>query len=52
MALKAEPNQGHYALAELAKRNPEFLCISQNVDRPCPIQPPFPCVHTHTQHHH
>jgi NAD-dependent SIR2 family protein deacetylase len=44
MALKAEPNQGHYALAALAKRNPEFLCISQNVDRQ--FHPnPFPYLH-------
>ncbi|KAK4127231.1 DHS-like NAD/FAD-binding domain-containing protein [Parathielavia appendiculata] len=32
MALRAEPNAGHYALAELARQNPEFLCLSQNVD--------------------
>ncbi|KAK4103223.1 DHS-like NAD/FAD-binding domain-containing protein [Parathielavia hyrcaniae] len=32
MALKAKPNAGHYALAELARNNPEFLCLSQNVD--------------------
>ncbi|KAK4150331.1 DHS-like NAD/FAD-binding domain-containing protein, partial [Chaetomidium leptoderma] len=32
MALQAKPNAGHYALAALAKRNPEFLCLSQNVD--------------------
>ncbi|KAF1980849.1 DHS-like NAD/FAD-binding domain-containing protein [Aulographum hederae CBS 113979] len=31
MALKADPNRAHFALAELAKRK-DFLCISQNVD--------------------
>ncbi|RDW81434.1 SIR2 family NAD-dependent protein deacylase [Aspergillus mulundensis] len=32
MALKAEPNKAHYALAELARRNKEFVTLSQNVD--------------------
>ncbi|KAI1201220.1 DHS-like NAD/FAD-binding domain-containing protein [Nemania serpens] len=33
MALKAQPNLGHYALAELAKKKGEnFLCLTQNVD--------------------
>ena len=32
MALNARPNPAHYALAELAKHNPDFLTISQNVD--------------------
>ncbi|KAI0834539.1 DHS-like NAD/FAD-binding domain-containing protein [Hypoxylon sp. FL0890] len=32
MALKAKPNRGHYALAELAKRRENFLCLTQNVD--------------------
>ncbi|KAL4865582.1 hypothetical protein BDV12DRAFT_174386 [Aspergillus spectabilis] len=32
MALKAEPNPAHYALAELARRNKEFITLSQNVD--------------------
>ncbi|KAK3316248.1 putative SIR2 family histone deacetylase [Apodospora peruviana] len=32
MALKAKPNAGHHALAALAKKMPEFLCLSQNVD--------------------
>lgn len=32
MALRAKPNAGHYALAELAKKIPGFLCLSQNVD--------------------
>ncbi|KAL5336648.1 DHS-like NAD/FAD-binding domain-containing protein [Aspergillus crustosus] len=32
MALKAEPNRAHYALAELARRNKEFVTLSQNVD--------------------
>ena len=32
MALKAKPNPAHFALAELAKRNSKFLCLTQNVD--------------------
>jgi hypothetical protein len=32
MCLKAEPNPGHYALAELAKKKANFLCLTQNVD--------------------
>ena len=32
MALNAKPNRAHYALAELARRRPEFLTLSQNVD--------------------
>ncbi|KAL2256846.1 hypothetical protein VTK26DRAFT_1033 [Humicola hyalothermophila] len=32
MALQVKPNAGHYALAALAKKNPDFLCLSQNVD--------------------
>ncbi|KAL4983755.1 DHS-like NAD/FAD-binding domain-containing protein [Aspergillus falconensis] len=32
MALKAEPNKAHYALAELARKNREFITLSQNVD--------------------
>ena len=32
MALNAKPNRAHLALAELAKRNPEFITLSQNVD--------------------
>ncbi|KAI0103827.1 DHS-like NAD/FAD-binding domain-containing protein [Nemania sp. FL0031] len=32
MALQAKPNPGHYALAELAKKKENFLCLSQNVD--------------------
>ncbi len=32
MALRAKPNAGHYALAALARKNADFLCISQNVD--------------------
>ena len=31
-ALNAKPNAGHLALAELEKRAPEFLLITQNVD--------------------
>ncbi|KAI0392963.1 histidine phosphatase superfamily [Xylariaceae sp. FL0594] len=32
-AMKAKPNMGHYALAQLASRKEEgFLCLSQNVD--------------------
>ena len=29
---QAEPNAGHYALADLEKRTPEFTLITQNVD--------------------
>ena len=32
MALKANPNPAHYALADLARRKPGSLTISQNVD--------------------
>ncbi|KAJ7150854.1 putative SIR2 family histone deacetylase [Mycena crocata] len=34
-ALQAEPNRAHIALAELAKKKPEFLAISQNIDGLC-----------------
>lgn len=32
MALKAQPNAAHYALAELSRRNKDFITLSQNVD--------------------
>lgn len=32
MALQAQPNKAHYALAELAKKKAHFLTLSQNVD--------------------
>ncbi|PWY76960.1 putative SIR2 family histone deacetylase [Aspergillus heteromorphus CBS 117.55] len=32
MALKAQPNRAHYALAELARRNTDFITLTQNVD--------------------
>ncbi|OJD19537.1 hypothetical protein AJ78_00508 [Emergomyces pasteurianus Ep9510] len=32
MALKASPNRAHFAIAELAKRNPNFMTLSQNID--------------------
>jgi NAD-dependent SIR2 family protein deacetylase len=32
MALQAEPNKAHYALAELSRRNEDFITLSQNVD--------------------
>lgn len=32
LALTAKPNDGHFALAELAKKKDEFLVLSQNVD--------------------
>jgi hypothetical protein len=36
MALQAKPNPAHYALAELARKKPNFITLSQNVDgRPC-----------------
>jgi NAD-dependent deacetylase len=31
-ALEAEPNAGHFALAKMEKRAPEFLLVTQNVD--------------------
>lgn len=31
-ALKAQPNAGHLALAEMEKRTPDFLLVTQNVD--------------------
>lgn len=40
MALKANPNRGHYALAELAKKMDNFLCLTQNVDG----KPTFPTM--------
>jgi NAD-dependent SIR2 family protein deacetylase len=32
MALNAKPNPGHFALAALARKNDQFLCLTQNVD--------------------
>lgn len=32
MALQAQPNSAHYALAELARKMPGFQCLTQNVD--------------------
>ncbi|KAJ6128683.1 hypothetical protein N7471_009900 [Penicillium samsonianum] len=32
MALQADPNKAHYALAELSRRNEDFITLSQNVD--------------------
>ncbi|KAL9067647.1 MAG: hypothetical protein Q9161_006729 [Pseudevernia consocians] len=32
MALQAQPNPAHYALAKLARRKKDFLTLSQNVD--------------------
>lgn len=32
MSLKARPNPAHYALAQLARQNKDFLCLTQNVD--------------------
>ncbi|KAF7348659.1 NAD-dependent histone deacetylase silent information regulator Sir2 [Mycena venus] len=34
-SLNAKPNKAHIALAELAKRKPEFFAISQNIDGLC-----------------
>ncbi|KAF7529890.1 hypothetical protein PCG10_006221 [Penicillium crustosum] len=34
MALQAQPNKAHYALAELSRRNEDFITLSQNVDDP------------------
>jgi len=35
-ALQAKPNPGHYALTELAKKMPEFIMLTQNVDGKSP----------------
>lgn len=35
MALQAQPNNAHYALAELARKNKDFITLSQNVDGRC-----------------
>lgn len=32
MALQANPNRAHFALAELSRRNKDFITLSQNVD--------------------
>jgi NAD-dependent deacetylase sirtuin 5 len=32
MALKANPNRAHHALAELARKNRDFITLTQNVD--------------------
>ena len=32
MALQAQPNKAHLALAELARRKENFITLSQNVD--------------------
>ncbi|KAL8965082.1 MAG: hypothetical protein Q9197_006682 [Variospora fuerteventurae] len=32
MALNAKPNPAHYALAELARKRPDFVTLTQNVD--------------------
>ena len=32
MALNAQPNPAHYALAELARRKSNFMTLTQNVD--------------------
>ena len=32
MSLKAKPNDAHRALAELAKLDKDFVCLTQNVD--------------------
>ncbi|KAJ7512345.1 putative SIR2 family histone deacetylase [Mycena galericulata] len=34
-ALNAQPNKAHFALAQLAKKKPDFLAISQNIDGLC-----------------
>lgn len=40
LALKAEPNAGHRALAALARaQDKDFLCLSQNVDSTLPSHP-------------
>lgn len=39
MALKAQPNPGHVALARLAEKKENFLCLTQNVDGENPWPP-------------
>lgn len=39
MALDAKPNRAHYALAELARRNQNFITLSQNVDGRSSLNP-------------
>jgi NAD-dependent deacetylase sirtuin 5 len=41
MALSVKPNPCHYALAELARKKPGFITLSQNVDGTLPSLP-FP----------
>lgn len=36
MALNVKPNPAHYALAALAEKNKDFLCLTQNVDNLSP----------------
>lgn len=36
LALQAGPNAGHHALAELARKKENFLCLTQNVDQLSP----------------
>jgi NAD-dependent SIR2 family protein deacetylase len=35
MAIQAAPNKAHYALAELARKKKDFICLTQNVDGEC-----------------
>ena len=42
MALKAEPNPAHYALAALARERKDFICLTQNVDSKL-----LPLIHFH-----
>lgn len=39
MALNVKPNPAHYALAALAEKNKDFLCLTQNVDSECLYSP-------------
>lgn len=45
MVLKAQPNLGHFALAQLAKNKENFLCLTQNVDGDRPPLPSFLAIH-------
>jgi Sir2 family len=39
VALRAEPNAAHLALAELARKKKNFVALSQNIDgRSCPLR--------------
>jgi len=50
--MRAKPNPGHHALAALAKKKADFLCLSQNIDSgfllSSHIGPPMPACKSTT----